>query len=288
MSLNDEYDLADREVEHHHSEDEETESIPLHDDSQLHFKDIVEYYKRDLSRTMEDKVAEIKSLLADGLANTKFALNSEIIYANDRIIDNQTALGNKQLAAIETRLDQLENRNNQRFEGSGYNFYKQILCMTIIIVVLFFWSTQGVLTQISDIANLSKGTCNCPSPKTQPNVLVFNSKQETCYGPQVLMHSPNGNCRLDFQEDGNLVIYCNNVVVWATGTDQYPVTAGRVCVSNKGKILLYSKERADVVVWGSQSSEIQCGGVRLELDNNGVLSITHNSDFYQKVVWSSG
>jgi len=110
---------------------------------------------------------------------------------------------------------------------------------------------------------------------------------DTLYGennqylaPEDYLQSDNGEFKLIYQTDGNLVLYnSSNAAVWASNTNGQP--AWRTYMQPDGNLVVYSAEGQ--AIWASNTNGN--AGAFLSLNNYGYLVIYNSS--YQNI-WSVG
>lgn len=99
----------------------------------------------------------------------------------------------------------------------------------------------------------------------------------TMYPGQVAW-SPNGAYHLNFQEDGNLVLYNNGgAVLWATETNGAPATELRM--QTDGNLVMYGNGQT---LWSSNTAGHPGAQFRIQNDGNMVLYSPS-----QRVLWAS-
>lgn len=143
--------------------------------------------------------------------------------------------------------------------------------------------------------------CNTASADTSTPISVTESTLVAAAGnvipPSYPIYSPNGQYFIQFQADGNLVIYHNVYpleAIWSSGTSG---SGAQVAVfQNDGNFVLYRNiNDASSHVWDSETGGVPDGWsvAQVRLWNDGSLSINGASGrFYESApapeYWSSG
>ncbi|EIE25680.1 hypothetical protein COCSUDRAFT_60694 [Coccomyxa subellipsoidea C-169] len=98
------------------------------------------------------------------------------------------------------------------------------------------------------------------------------------------MASPDGRSRFAFQEDGNLVVYKDGTVVWATNTSHARPKPTRLTLQEDGNLVLYGAE-GRFAGWASNTDGKGDRQTRLVLQNGGTLILRNSNG---RTIWSSG
>ncbi|NJL60678.1 MAG: hypothetical protein HC903_01155 [Methylacidiphilales bacterium] len=93
--------------------------------------------------------------------------------------------------------------------------------------------------------------------------------------------SSNGIFRLEYQKDGNLVVYKYDSLLWASGTNGKPI--GQTRFQNDGNLVIY--DRNDYPIWSinKYGTEYKEGKLIMQDDGN-LVAYDRNGTSY----WSSG
>ena len=93
--------------------------------------------------------------------------------------------------------------------------------------------------------------------------------------------SSNGMFRLEYQKDGNLVVYKYDSPLWASGTNGKPI--GQTRFQNDGNLVIY--DRNDYPIWsiGKYGSEYE-GSKLIMQDDGNLVAYDKNGAAY----WASG
>lgn len=86
-----------------------------------------------------------------------------------------------------------------------------------------------------------------PAPTAGPGSPKLNANQQLTSGQFLL--SPNGNYKLIYQADGNLVLYASNTVLWSSQT--FGKSCGKAILQDDGNFVVYDASGA--AVWGANS-----------------------------------
>jgi hypothetical protein len=127
--------------------------------------------------------------------------------------------------------------------------------------------------------NGTTGTANCAVATVAGEASPLQAGQVLPAGDALV--SPGGQYVLDMQTDGNLVVYGNGCVIWASGTNGTG-SGDYLAMQTDGNLIIYTS--AGVPVWSSRTNGTGSGDyLAMQADGNLVV---YNSSGSQ--VWAAG
>ncbi|WP_222194142.1 hypothetical protein [Modestobacter italicus] len=137
-----------------------------------------------------------------------------------------------------------------------------------------FWVTVQSVDAAGTVVKVTTAADARAQRATEP-VAVVRSRTTMLAGEFLV--SPSGRYEAYFQSDGNLVVYGDGGVVWASAS---AAAGGRFIVQSDGNLVIYTSSGSPV--WASGTAAV--GGVSLALADDGRLVLTRSDG---SVVWAS-
>ena len=116
-------------------------------------------------------------------------------------------------------------------------------------------------------------SANCANDKCLPNGILPRGS---------FLQSENGENKFTLQENGDLVITCKGLVIWASSTWQLSLTnrVEGLYFSSEGNVMLYKEDKS--LVWRTKTNYKYPTEIKIE--NNGNLILYDQSG---SIVWQS-
>ena len=114
---------------------------------------------------------------------------------------------------------------------------------------------------------------------------ILNNNQSIFSGKKTdstVVISPDGTSKLDMQWDGNLVVYQNNIPIWASGQDVLSRAPYRLYLQKDNNLVIYNS--SNLVLWASGTNKGPPRSAYLEINNSGIIEIKTSAT---EILWSS-